>query len=267
MQAINAEAAASSASHGLVSDECIVLSFRSDGSGVLHLSNQAVATPWQFPHITYGMNQAKMLEDVFKNLGVDPANVRLVQGASASTQAPGPRPRPVRPCSLAVQIADPSAGYDLRELTAPDFELMSARDISDSGHVVGTGRFVNGGPQNLPWMLYSGQIVRLNYDGAAQAVNSHAQVAGVTQGNNGEQAIFYHADTLVPLPLHCGQLGEFEGTESAASCSLAERFVSARPSSPACSPAKAVSCKFNRDAKCLPSVVARNRCQSTRLTR
>ena len=38
----------------------------------------------------------------------------------------------------------------------------------------------------------------------------------MTQGNNGEQAIFYHADALVPLPLHCGQQGELEGTESAA---------------------------------------------------
>ena len=216
MQTLNAEVAASSASRGLVSDECIVLSFRSDGSGVLHLSNQAAVAPWQFPHITYGMNQAKMLEDVFKNLGIDPANVRLVQGASASTHAPGPRPRAARPCSFSVQVADPSAGYDLKELTAPDFELMSARDISYSGHVVGTGRLVNGSPQNTPWMLYNGQIVRLNYDGTAQAVNSHAQVAGATQGNNGEQAIFYHAGTLIPLPLYHGQPGEFEGTESAA---------------------------------------------------
>ena len=161
MQAINAEAAASSASHGLVSDECIVLSFRSDGSGVLHLSNQAVATPWQFPHITYGMNQAKMLEDVFENLRRRPG-----QRAAWCKALPLLPRRPVPARGPFDHARSPSRSQihrrvaDLRELTAPDFELMSARDISDSGHVVGTGRLVNGGPQNIPWMLYSGGVER-----------------------------------------------------------------------------------------------------------
>jgi uncharacterized membrane protein len=117
-----------------------------------------------------------------------------------------------------VQIAEPSAGYGLRELTAPDFELMTARDISDNGHVVGTGRLANGSPQNIPWILSNGQIVRLNYDGTAEAVNSLAQVAGTTQVNNSEQATCYHADTLTPLPHYQSQPGEFEfeGPESSA---------------------------------------------------
>ena len=115
MQALNAAAAASTASAGLISEDCVVLSFRSDGSGVLHISSEATAGPWQFPHIMNGMNPAKMLEDAFKNLGIDPTRVRLVQGASGSTRPHGPRPGTSAPCPFAIQVADPSAGYHLGE--------------------------------------------------------------------------------------------------------------------------------------------------------
>ncbi|MGH3301963.1 MAG: hypothetical protein ACRDOK_09830, partial [Streptosporangiaceae bacterium] len=153
MQAVNARAAASPASGGAVSADCVVLSFRSDGSGVLQLSDEATAGPSQFPQVTYGRKTAKMLEDVFKTLGIDPTKVRLVQGASGSLRASGPRSRPGVPCAFAVRAPDGSSTYSLAEITAPDFEPLSARDISDSGHVVGTGRLGAGAADNIPWIF------------------------------------------------------------------------------------------------------------------
>ncbi len=66
------------------------MSFRSDGSGALQLNNEADEVPPQFPHIINGTNVAQAMNNALRSLGVDPTQIRLVQGAFASSNSSGP---------------------------------------------------------------------------------------------------------------------------------------------------------------------------------
>jgi hypothetical protein len=102
MEALNAKAAMPSVSKGLISQDCVVLSFHADGSGVLQLNNEAAEVPPQFPHIIYGMNVAQSMNDALRSLGVDPTQIRLVQGGFASSHSSGPASVSTASCPFAV---------------------------------------------------------------------------------------------------------------------------------------------------------------------
>jgi uncharacterized membrane protein len=222
MAKLNADAAPRS--NNMVSPECVVLSFRSDGAGAMQLDRDAVEVPQQFPHIMNGVNVNKVLTDAMKSMGLDLSKARMVQVASASyrpgQQATGQR----TPCNYAVIEPDPSAGYHVTEITSTDFELIAPRRISDRGQIVGTGRagLRSDQPQNIPWSYLNGQIVRLNYAGLAAAVNDKGQVVAVLQGPSApppswQRAALYDGNNLIELPLYHGEHESPERSDSEAS--------------------------------------------------
>jgi len=74
-----------------ISPHCMVVSFRSDGSGVLRLDPAAPEIPQEFPHVAFGQNLAELLSGAMRSLGIDPAKARIVQGAYASVIPGGNR--------------------------------------------------------------------------------------------------------------------------------------------------------------------------------
>ncbi len=223
MEALNARAAAAVASGGVISQDCVVLSFRADGSGVLHLNNEAAEVPLQFPHITYGMNLAQTMNNALRSLGVDPAQIRLVQGGFASSHSSGPPSVSTASCPFAVAVADPTSGYSIHEVTSPGLDFITPNDINDSGQVVGTGQSRT--QPNIPWMMQNGQLTRLNYIGFAVSINNHGQVTGTLQSEQGERATVYERGLLTELPLYHGEPGVFAGTDSSASAISANGTV------------------------------------------
>lgn len=214
MEALNAKAAMLSVSKGLISQDCVVLSFRADGSGVLQLSNEATEVPPQFPHIIYGMNVAQTMSNALRSLGVDPTQIRLVQGGFASSHSSGPASVSTASCPFAVVEPDPTSGYRIHEITSPGLDSMSPNDINDSGQVVGTGQSRT--QLNIPWMMQNGQLTCLNYTGFALSINNHGQVAGTLQSEQGERATVYEGGLLTTFPLYHGEPGVFAGTDSSA---------------------------------------------------
>lgn len=227
MAELNADA--SSRSNGTVSRDCIVMSFSVDGSGTILLDDNAVAIPPQFPHIMSGVNFSKAAMEALKSLGVDPSTVRMGNASFASTRGQQVTIRRA-PCNYAVRNPDPSAGYQLSEITGADFELMNPRDISDRGQVVGTGRTTLGQPEDIPWSYLNGQTGQINYTGLAAAVNDRGQVVAVLQrtaasGAVTQVAALYDAGALSELPLYRGQSGVFEATDSTGSSINARGMV------------------------------------------
>jgi len=214
MEALNAKAAMPPVSKGLISQDCVVLSFRSDGSGILQLNNEADEVPPQFPHIMYGMNVAQAMNNALRSLGIDPAQIRLVQGGFASSHSSGPPSVSTASCPFAVAVADPTSGYSIHEITSPGLDSMTPNDINDSGQVVGTGQSRT--QPNIPWMMQNGQLTRLNYTGFAVSINNHGQVAGTLQSEQGERATVYEGGLLTTFPLYHGEPGVFAGTDSSA---------------------------------------------------
>ncbi len=225
MEALNATAAAAPASRGLISQDCVVLSFRSDGSGVLQLSNEAAEAPGQFPHIMNGMNVTQAMNNALKSLGVDLAQMRISQGTFASSHSYGPSSVSSASCPFTVVVADPTSGYRIQEITSADLYSLSPNGINDSGQVVGTGQQHSRTQPNIPWMMQDGQLTRLNYTGLAVAVSNHGQVAGMLQSEQGQCATVYEGGLLTKLPLYHGELGVFAGTDSYARAINADGLV------------------------------------------
>jgi hypothetical protein len=222
MAKLNAEAAPRS--NNRVSTECVVLSFRSDGTGAMLLDRDAVGVPNQFPHIMNGVDVNKVLTDAMKSAGLDLSKARTVQIGSASNR-PGRQATAQRtPCNYAVIDPEPSAGYQVAEITAAEFKLVGPRDISDRGQIVGTGRagLHSDQPQNIPWSHLNRQIVRLNFVGLAAAVNDKGQVVAVLQGPNApppswQRAAMYDGNNLIELPLYHDEHESPERSDSEAS--------------------------------------------------
>ncbi len=216
MEALNAKAAISSVSKGLISQDCVVLSFRGDGSGVLQLNSAATELPSQFPHIMHGMNTTKLMGDALRSLDVDPTQIRLVQGGFASTHAPGPSVVSATRCPFAVADVDAASGYQIHDITPAGLNFVTPNGINDSGHVVGTGQERSNTQPYIPWVRQNGQLTRLNYTGYAVAINNQGQVAGTLRGEQGERAIVYEGSFLTEFPLYHGEPGVFSGTDSSA---------------------------------------------------
>ena len=209
MEALNAKAAIPSVSKGRISQACVVLSFRSDGSGALQLNNEADEVPPQFPHIINGTNVAQAMNNALRSLGVDPTQIRLVQGAFASSNSSGPVLTSTVPCPFAVAVADPTSGYGIHEITSPGLDLITPNDINDSGQMVGTGQEQSRTQPNIPWIMQNCQLTRLNYTGFAVSINNHDQVAGTLQSEQGERATVYEGGLLTTFPLYRGEPGVF----------------------------------------------------------
>ena len=107
--------------------------------------------PPQFPSIIYGMNVAQAMNDALRSLGVDPTQIRLVQGGFASSHSSGLASLSTASCPFAVVEADPTSGYSIHEITSPGFDSITPNDINDSGQVVGTGQSRT--QPNIPWMM------------------------------------------------------------------------------------------------------------------
>jgi hypothetical protein len=207
MAKLNAEAAPRS--KNMVSAECVVLSFRSDGTGAMLLDGDAGEIPNQFPHIINGMNLNKVLTDAMKSSGLDLSRARMVQIGSASIRPGQKSPPQSIPCRYAVIDPEPSAGYQVTEIAANEFKLAGAKDISDRGQIVGFGRagLRSDQPPNIPWSYLDGQVVRLNYAGMAVAVNNTGQIVAMLQGQDApppswQRAAMYDGTDLIELPLY-----------------------------------------------------------------
>ena len=219
---MNAEAALRSKKR--VSPECIVLSYRSDGTGAMLLDGEAVEVPPQFPHIMNGIDITRVIVESLREGGLDASKARLVEIGSASSREGRQPTTQSTPCSYAIIDSDPSAGYDLAEITTDDFKLVSARAVSDRGQIVGTGRagFRTDQPSNIPWSYFDGQVVRLNYAGLAAAVNDKGHVVAVLQGHDApppswQRAAMYDGDGLIELPLYHQEHENPERSDSEAS--------------------------------------------------
>jgi hypothetical protein len=212
MADLNAEAAGKS--NGTVSAECVVLSFRIDGTGATRINRNSTEVPQQFPRIMNGVDVNQFMTDALKKAGFDTSKMRVLQEATA-TVGPGRRTlSPPAPCHYAIQIPDPSAGYTLSEISSTEFSLTRASNISDRGQIVGTGH-PPGQQLNIPWSWHNGQLDRLNYTGVAQAVDNTGQIAAVLQEPH-QQAALYRDGALVELGLYHGEPGVFAGTSSSA---------------------------------------------------
>jgi uncharacterized membrane protein len=205
-------AAAAPLSKGMVSSECVVLSFRSDGTGVTMLSGEPDQVPKQFPHIANGIDTNKFMMDALKNAGLDISKARLVQAGYASSRPGVGIESSSKPCNYAVAPSDPPTNYKIIEIKSTEFEVISARDINNRGEVVGTGRAGLGThqPTNIPWSYAGGQVVRLAYSGLASAVNDVGQVTAVLQNLDApppswQRAAVYIDGHLVNLPLYHAQ--------------------------------------------------------------
>lgn len=222
MAKLNADAAPRS--NNMISPDCVVLSFRSDGTGVMQLDRDAVEVPQQFPHIMNGVNVNKLLTDTMKSMGLDLSKARVRQVASASIR-PGQQTIAQRtPCNYAVIEPDSSAGYRITEIASTDFELIAPKGINDRGQIVGTGRagLRSDQPPIIPWSYLNGQIERLSFAGLAAAVNDKGQVVAVLQGPNApapswQRVALYDNSTLIELPLYHGEHESPERSDSEAS--------------------------------------------------
>jgi hypothetical protein len=205
---LNADAA--SRSKDKVSSECVVLSFRSDGTGASLLSGETGQIPRQLPQIMNGIDTNKFLTESLKKTGFDLSQARIVQVGFASSRPEQEADAPRVACKYAAVDPD-SSGYKLIEIKSPEFELITSWDINDHGEVVGTGRagLRSDQPQNIPWSYIDGQVVRLNYAGSATAVNNEKIVAALLQGTDvpppsWQRAAVYIGGRLVELPLYHG---------------------------------------------------------------
>ena len=208
MARINADAAPRS--HNRVSVECVVLSFRADGTGVMMLDRDAMEAPGQFPHIMNGVNINKAIAEALKSRGIDFSKGRIVQAASASFR-PGQKvdTSPKAECNYAVVNPESSSGYRLTEIDHEEFKLVAPKDVNERGQIVGTGRegLRSDQPQNIPWSYFDGKVTRLGYTGLAAAVNDKGAVVAVLQGPSApppswQRAALYDANNLVELPLY-----------------------------------------------------------------
>ena len=224
MQAVNAAAEGRPESGGMVSRDCVVVSFRADGSGALQLNRDAEEVPATFPHVTSGVNMADVMAMAFEALGVDLTQVRLVQGAFASSQRPGVAPVEFPRCQPVLLGVLPK-GYVLSEILATDFEPMSADDVSEHGIVVGTGRLRLGAPPSVPWGSRGGEAVWLGYEGLAMAVSADGQVAAMLQGEGKQRAGLYDAAAVTEFPLFHGTPGIFAGTDTSARAINRDQWV------------------------------------------
>jgi hypothetical protein len=201
LERINAVAANTPQAAGLISPECVVVSFRSDGAGFINLTGGAGSG---FQRISNGMDVNKFVTDALKNIGIDLEKVQLVGGAFAASGRARASSR-VLSCAPQVLVPDGSRGYEIIEITSPDFEARSAQGLNNNGVVVGTGGQI-GGPTSMPWQWNGGRLLQLPIDGSAVAINEDGMVAGTVAG----AAALVRDGTVQPLCTAGATFGTFE---------------------------------------------------------
>jgi hypothetical protein len=159
-----------------ITPNCVVVSFRSDGTGALRLAPDTDKPPAFFPTVTFGMNITDHFKEGLRAAGIDPDRARLVQAAFSHPSDRRPK-RDLPPCRFTASPLEPIKGYALREITGDGRSLDTARAINDNGVVVGTlGPHADSGSY-APWILEGEQVKIFDFAGTAQAVNIHGEIA------------------------------------------------------------------------------------------
>jgi hypothetical protein len=207
LESFNAAAAKTPQAGGLISSECLVVSFRSDGAGFINLSG---GDGPRLQQISNGMDVIKFMTDAVKTVGIDLEKMQLVGGAFAASGRPRASSR-ILSCVPQVVAPDSSQGYELIEITSRDFETRSAQGLNNNGLVVGTGGQI-GGSSSIPWQWNAGRLLRLPGDGSAVAVNDEGLVAGAVASS----AALFRDGIIEPLRDIKEDSGAFEITGSVA---------------------------------------------------
>jgi uncharacterized membrane protein len=193
-----------------VSEGCTIVSVARDGSGAVVPSGPVGVWPQR---VSRGIDMNKMVMDALAGLGVQVGNVEIAQEVSASSGAPALARRPCVP------VFDTGANieFELVELTADSFELMSATAINNDGAMVGSGRRRFGQPQDIPWLWRDGFVTRLPYVGSAASINDTAAIVGNIDADGGDyRSVVYQNSELKDLGVYHGTAGVFEGSGSSA---------------------------------------------------
>ncbi len=214
MQELNAQAAGSPMSKKLVSKDCAVISFRFDGYGNLQPSQSTGGGPKHIPIIFNGVNQHKMLAEAMANFGLDMSNAQMGNATFVSTHSPGPAGNLQSTCKFPVKDTESSGGYEIVEITHPDFEPMFAYDVNEAGQVVGTGRDEQKVPwtTQIPWIMRDNQVSRLDYAGSAWAINDDGLIVATPSGDPNQNAALYTGGLITALPIFGPEAASVGGT-------------------------------------------------------
>jgi hypothetical protein len=177
VEKINAIASLTPQAAGVISPECVVVSFRSDGAGFIDLSGGSGS---RLQQINNGVDVNKFMTDALKTVGIDLEKMQLVGGAYGASNRPRASAS-VLACTPEVVAPDASERYQIVEIRSTDCEPRSAQGISNSGLVVGTGG-QTGDANFTPWMWNAGETLRLASSGSALAVNSEGMAVGSVAG-------------------------------------------------------------------------------------
>ena len=123
MEDVNAAAAARPRIGRDISTDRLVQSFGGQGRGVVQLNSEAEQNPGPLPQIAFGNNMTEAMAKGLESVGLDVGKIRLSQMAFASSGTAAVPSRAAVACSFSVATPDASAGYDLTELRAEEFDL------------------------------------------------------------------------------------------------------------------------------------------------
>jgi hypothetical protein len=207
LERINAAASQTPQAGGLISPECVVVSFRADGAGFLDLSGGPGS---RLQQISNGIDVNKFMTDALKTVGVDLEKMQLVGGVFAANNRPRAS-RTVLTCAPQIVVPDGSEGYEVTEITSPDFAPHSAQGLSNKGLIVGTGGRTDD-TTFIPWMWKAGDLLRIAASGSALAVNQEGLAVGAADGS----AALFRDGTVQPIGTINERLGAFEVTGSVA---------------------------------------------------
>jgi hypothetical protein len=173
---MNEGAAQSLLSGNTVSIGCSVCSFRADGRGFQDMSGAGGVHPIV---LTNGMAMLGIRE-LTQMLGFSPGQFK---GMTFSSSKPAV---PHAPCQPHTVTPDDPAGYRLSELTHPEFETATARDVNDNGTVVGWGTRPGQRGEYLAtvWGADSSAAL-LGFVGDGGALNVESEVAGTAKMDDG----------------------------------------------------------------------------------
>jgi uncharacterized membrane protein len=163
-----------------------------------------------------GIDMSAMMKQAFKNMGIDPNSVRIVQGASSSSFGSKPS---TQFCKLSFVAPEPASEWDIRELSTSDFELRGARAINRAGSIVGTGCPIGNPAICVPWLLRpNGTAITLGYTGIAAGLNNDHEVVGTSRDDpKSERAVRWEEKRgALDLGLYAGGAEAVASTDSGA---------------------------------------------------
>jgi hypothetical protein len=183
-----------------ITPHCVVVSFRSDGSGVIRLDPDADRPPAIFPTVAFGVNMADRFKEGLRAAGIDPDRARIVQAAFTYPSDHRPK-RALPPCRFTVSSPEPIKGYKLREITGDGRSLSAARAINDNGVIVGAIDPDGDRAHFTPWMQQGECVKIFDVPGVAAAVNNHGEIAINIQSVDGQThaCVLFDGDKLFDL--------------------------------------------------------------------